>query len=333
MLVPVAAAMSTIWLPGRWSAIAAMSAGATYAIALGVRGIDAAAPRWIVVFGLTVLLMAEMGWVLDRVHTLAEQERLAVRRGGSPRHRGAHRPAGAGGAQPLARGPGGGAGPADRPPRRAAPVPVAAGGRCGAGGGARRPATRSPHRRRIAVVFCDLRGFTAFTNTARPTTCSRCSTPSTPWSVRRCTATGPRSGPFQGDGVMAYFNDPVPCDEPAATAVTMLVELRARSTSLLPVGATAASTSATAGDRLRVRHARRGRLRGTQRLHPARQRREHRGRLATRPAGARSSSTVGPATPSTTRPRPRSACSSSRASSARRGLPDPPVTSLRVTPT
>ncbi|MBV8296166.1 MAG: adenylate/guanylate cyclase domain-containing protein [Acidimicrobiia bacterium] len=33
-------------------------------------------------------------------------------------------------------------------------------------------------------------------------------------------------GTFAGDGIMAYLNDPVPCDDPAGTAVQMAIELR-----------------------------------------------------------------------------------------------------------
>jgi class 3 adenylate cyclase len=33
-------------------------------------------------------------------------------------------------------------------------------------------------------------------------------------------------GWFAGDGLMVWFNDPIPCDDPAARAVRMAVEMR-----------------------------------------------------------------------------------------------------------
>src|SRR5260370_843804 len=82
------------------------------------------------------------------------------------------------------------------------------------------------HRRDIVVVFCDLRGFTAFAETAEPE------------EVRDLLreyheALGPivtRSegtlDHFAGDGIMVFFNDPLPCPDPAARAVRMAVEMR-----------------------------------------------------------------------------------------------------------
>ncbi|HJR24223.1 MAG TPA: adenylate/guanylate cyclase domain-containing protein [Acidimicrobiales bacterium] len=84
----------------------------------------------------------------------------------------------------------------------------------------------APHRSRIAVVFCDLRGFTTFSSTAEPeevmevldryyVTVGR--------ALQACHAT---VGTFAGDGIMAYFGDPVPHEDPAGTAVEMAVALR-----------------------------------------------------------------------------------------------------------
>lgn len=82
------------------------------------------------------------------------------------------------------------------------------------------------HRREIAVVFCDLRGFTAFSETAEPEEVM---------SVLReyhavlgalvfqFEATLER---FAGDAILAFFNDPVPCPDPAARAVRMAVAMR-----------------------------------------------------------------------------------------------------------
>src|SRR5436853_1579143 len=82
------------------------------------------------------------------------------------------------------------------------------------------------HRRDIVVAFCDLRGFTAFAETGEPE------------EVRDLLreyheALGPiviRSegtlDHFAGDGIMVFFNDPLPCPDPAERAVRMAGEMR-----------------------------------------------------------------------------------------------------------
>ena len=83
------------------------------------------------------------------------------------------------------------------------------------------------HRREIVVLFCDMRGFTAFAETAEPEEVM---------AVLReyHNALGPlvhrHEGTlmhFIGDGLMVFFNDPVPCPDPAARAVRLAVEMRA----------------------------------------------------------------------------------------------------------
>ncbi|MBL0124887.1 MAG: response regulator [Betaproteobacteria bacterium] len=82
------------------------------------------------------------------------------------------------------------------------------------------------HRREIAVVFIDLRGFTAFAENTEPervmsalhefhTAMGRI--------VQRHAGTLER---FTGDGMMVFFNDPVPIPEPAKRAVEMAREMR-----------------------------------------------------------------------------------------------------------
>jgi adenylate cyclase len=82
------------------------------------------------------------------------------------------------------------------------------------------------HRREITVVFCDLRGFTAFSETAEPEEVM---------GVLReyHTALGPLIFHFEGtlehfagDGMMVFFNDPLPCPAHAAQAVKMAVGMR-----------------------------------------------------------------------------------------------------------
>jgi class 3 adenylate cyclase len=82
------------------------------------------------------------------------------------------------------------------------------------------------HRREITVVFCDLRGFTTFAEAADPEEVMRL--------LHEYHATiGPivfaHEGTlerFTGDGLMVFFNDPVPCPDPAARAVRMAVAMR-----------------------------------------------------------------------------------------------------------
>jgi len=82
------------------------------------------------------------------------------------------------------------------------------------------------HRREITALFCDLRGFTGF---------SEASAPEDVMALLRDyhTALGKiiikYSGTlerFAGDGVMVIFNDPVPVDNPALQAVQMALETR-----------------------------------------------------------------------------------------------------------
>jgi class 3 adenylate cyclase len=84
------------------------------------------------------------------------------------------------------------------------------------------------HRRQITVVFCDLRGFTAFAETAEPEEVM---------AVLReyHAALGDLIFRFEGtlehfagDGLMIFFNDPLPCPDPAARAVKMAVAMRSR---------------------------------------------------------------------------------------------------------
>jgi class 3 adenylate cyclase/CheY-like chemotaxis protein len=84
------------------------------------------------------------------------------------------------------------------------------------------------HRREITVVFCDLRGFTAFSETAEPEEVMGI-------IQEYHTAIGEmifrHEGTlehFSGDGVMVFFNDPVPVPDPTVRAARMAVALRAR---------------------------------------------------------------------------------------------------------
>jgi DNA-binding response OmpR family regulator/GGDEF domain-containing protein len=82
------------------------------------------------------------------------------------------------------------------------------------------------HRRQVTVLFCDLRGFTAF---------SEISEPEEVMLVLReyHTALGVLVDKFEGtverfvgDGLLVIFNDPLPCPDPSIRAVQMAVEMR-----------------------------------------------------------------------------------------------------------
>ena len=82
------------------------------------------------------------------------------------------------------------------------------------------------HRRDVAVVFCDLRGFTAFAETAEPEEVMevlRQYHAVLGEIIHRFEGTLER---FLGDGLMVLFNDPIPCADATARAVRMAVEMR-----------------------------------------------------------------------------------------------------------
>jgi class 3 adenylate cyclase len=84
------------------------------------------------------------------------------------------------------------------------------------------------HRREIVVVFCDLRGFTAFAESSEPEEVM--SVLSEYHSalgdlVFRFEGTLER---FAGDGLMVFFNDPVRCEDGPLRAVRMAVAMRSR---------------------------------------------------------------------------------------------------------
>lgn len=82
------------------------------------------------------------------------------------------------------------------------------------------------HRREIVVVFCDLRQFTSFAESSEPEEVM---------AVLReyHTALGEVISEYEGtlerftgDGLMVFFNDPIPCDDPPQRAVRMAIAMR-----------------------------------------------------------------------------------------------------------
>jgi len=82
------------------------------------------------------------------------------------------------------------------------------------------------HRRDIAVLFCDLRGFTAFAESAEPEEVMTLLHEYHAALVPLIQAFEGTLDRFVGDGLMVYFNDPLPCPNPAERAVTLAVAMR-----------------------------------------------------------------------------------------------------------
>ncbi|HSV39625.1 MAG TPA: adenylate/guanylate cyclase domain-containing protein [Nocardioidaceae bacterium] len=87
-------------------------------------------------------------------------------------------------------------------------------------------AMNRPHRQRIAVFFCDLRGFTAFTRQAEPEEVVATLDEYYRTVGGLLQQYGATIGDYAGDGIMAYFGDPVPHEDPAFAAAQMSAELR-----------------------------------------------------------------------------------------------------------
>ena len=82
------------------------------------------------------------------------------------------------------------------------------------------------HRREITALFCDLRGFTGFSESADPEDVMallREYHAAIGEIIVRYSGTLER---YAGDGVMVVFNDPIPVDNPALQAVQMALEMR-----------------------------------------------------------------------------------------------------------
>jgi class 3 adenylate cyclase len=88
------------------------------------------------------------------------------------------------------------------------------------------------HRREITVVFIDLRGFTAFAETAEPEEVMTVLREYHAEMGKLILAAEGTLERFTGDGMMIFFNDPVPVPDPAARAVRMATSMRDRVASL-----------------------------------------------------------------------------------------------------
>jgi len=89
------------------------------------------------------------------------------------------------------------------------------------------------HRREITALFCDLRGFTGFSESADPEdvmSLLRQYHEAIGKIIIKYSGTLER---YAGDGVMVVFNDPVPVDNPALQAVRMALDMRAALSALI----------------------------------------------------------------------------------------------------
>lgn len=82
------------------------------------------------------------------------------------------------------------------------------------------------HRREVTVVFCDLRGFTAFAEATDPEEVMRVLGEyhaGLGALINKYEGTLER---FVGDGLLVLFNDPLPCPDPSLRAVRMAIDMR-----------------------------------------------------------------------------------------------------------
>lgn len=90
----------------------------------------------------------------------------------------------------------------------------------------------SSHRRDITVLFCDLRGFTAFSETSEPEdvmdVLHELHEAVCPIIFER----GGTLAHFTGDGMMVFLNDPIPSEAPALDGVRLGLEMRDKAATL-----------------------------------------------------------------------------------------------------
>lgn len=84
------------------------------------------------------------------------------------------------------------------------------------------------HRAQIATLFCDIRGFTAFCETAEPEETIEVLQTYHEEMGTLISSHGGGVDKRMGDGIMVIFNDPLPCEDPAGDAVRLAVAMRER---------------------------------------------------------------------------------------------------------
>ena len=146
------------------------------------------------------------------------------------------------------------------------------------------------HRREITVVFCDLRGFTAFAETSEPEEVMgilRQYHEALGELIYRHEGTVEH---FAGDGVVVLFNDPLPCPDPSARGAHGNRDARTRGRARRSLAQARPRSRLRRRHRPGLRHAGHDRLRGPVRLRGDRPGTHPRRACATRPQAATSSS-------------------------------------------
>jgi adenylate cyclase len=90
------------------------------------------------------------------------------------------------------------------------------------------------HRREIVALFCDLRGFTGFSETAEPEDIMQVLAEyhgAVGPLIRKYEGTLDR---FMGDGMMVFFNDPLPCPDAPERAARLALDMRDAVAGLVP---------------------------------------------------------------------------------------------------
>ena len=90
------------------------------------------------------------------------------------------------------------------------------------------------HRREVVALFCDLRGFTAFSESAEPEDIMAVLGEyhgAVGPLIRKYEGTLDR---FTGDGMMVFFNDPLPCEDAPERAARLSLEMRDAVAALTP---------------------------------------------------------------------------------------------------
>lgn len=85
-----------------------------------------------------------------------------------------------------------------------------------------------PRRREIAVLFLDIRGYTAFTETTDPEDVMAVLAEYHAAMGELIMEHGATLERFGGDSIMVFFNDPLPVPNPAAAAVRLALAMQAR---------------------------------------------------------------------------------------------------------
>jgi adenylate cyclase len=88
--------------------------------------------------------------------------------------------------------------------------------------------TLEVHRRQIAVLFCDLRGFTSFADGVEPEEVMSVLGDYHQTVGELIDAFEGTYGPFGGDGLMVFFGDPIPRDDAADRSVRLALAMRDR---------------------------------------------------------------------------------------------------------